>query len=888
MTIFTIQKLCMFYRLTISVFVLFLGSFACYGQLNINKIHQLIQVRNKKTLADNYLSKAQEFLKTDLDSSLYYSQKTLDLADKNALNSEKIKALSILGEYYQKKSELQISIEYYLKAIEIAEKNGINKHLGSAYNGIGISYFMLNDLDQAESYIRKALDAKLLEKDFLYYSIISSNLAALYVHREKYTEAISMLMNAESIIIKNDLRFYLPNLYNSLGAAYQQYQPEKDSAIHYYSKSIEIARELNIQDNIITGLHNIGQYYLGRGNFTQAIHYLKLAEEECATFNSDPFTLKTVQTLVEVYEAMSDLTNALKYSKKELELNNRIFNAEKQKSIEELNIQYETAKQARENFKQKEEIQQAKLDAQKSNNMFYLLLFSGIALLMFVSFVSIVLIQRRANIQKLDREKIKIFENVVHEIRSPLTLIHGPLQALKSSERTEKEQEHLNLIERNASKLIHLVNELLDASKLDKGNYAVQYAHGDLEAFAAQIIAGFQQESKLKNIALSLHAQLTKQYFSFSADIIEKLLTNLISNALKYCPEESEVFVQLENNDDQLTIRVADNGAGIPKKEQKKIFERFYRLDQHKKLTGTGIGLSLVKDLVELENGSISVESDAKGTTFTISLPIPKTEQNTIKITDNQEDKIMLLLVDDDSDIIQFLTSTLEEDFIVVSASNGNEGIEQTKNQLPDIILSDVMMPEKDGIEFLQELKSTEDFKNIPFVLFSSKSAVENRLKGLNLGANGYIPKPFNPDELRLMLKNLANTIKHYKSEFKENIKSKQPFDVRIKSQKEYVNKVIAFIIQNIENPDYSVNELCDDMCISRSQLHRKLSTYTGFSTVNFINMIRLEKALDLLESNAGNVSEVAFACGFNNRSYFSTLFTEYFGNSPSSYVNQG
>lgn len=875
-------------RWIVCVSAILMCTYAPQAQLNVSNIYKLIQVKNKKTIAKEYLTKAQEFLKSDLDSCFYYAEQTLKISNSRPLSSEKAKAMSIIAEYYQKSNELQISIEYYLKAIEIAEKNGINKHLGSAYNGIGISYFMLNDLDQAESYIRKALDAKLEEKDFLYFSIISSNLAALYVHREKYTEAISMLMNAESIIIKNDMRFYLPNLYNSIGAAYQQYQPEKDSAIHYYSKSIEIARELNIQDNIITGLHNIGQYYLGRGNFTQAMNYLKQAEEACLDYKSDAFSLKTVQTIAEAYEAIGDLSNALKYRKKELELNNRIFNAEKQKSIEELNIQYETAKQARENFKQKEEIQQAKLEAEKSNNRFYILLFSGIGLFMFLSFLAIILIQRKANMQKLDREKIKIFENVVHEIRSPLTLISGPIQELKKTNQNTEGLEHIKIMERNAAKLIQLVNELLDTSKVDKGKYQVQFTSSDLEAFARSIVSDFQAEAKEKNIELNFSAQLQEKNQVFSTDVIEKILNNLISNALKYCPNGARIQVNIKDSNEQIAIRVEDNGQGIPKKEQQKIFHRFYRLAEHKNHQGTGIGLSLVKDLVNLLDGTIQVESElGKGAKFTVLLPLQKADESVPIYTSIDEEKLLVLVCDDDKDIRLFVRRLLEPNFSVIEAENGQEGIEMAQTMVPDLILSDVMMPKKDGIEFLAEIKNDASLRQIPFVLLSSLGALENRLRGLELGADFYMPKPFNPEELRLILKNLLTTINNSKSDFAENMQSKKTFEARIKSSNDYVNKVIEFVIQNMDKSEYSVNELAADMCISRSQLHRKLSTYTGFSTVNFINMIRLEKAKDLLESNFGNVAEVAFACGFNNRSYFSTLFTEYFGKSPSSYVNQ-
>ena len=244
-----------------------------------------------------------------------------------------------------------------------------------------------------------------------------------------------------------------------------------------------------------------------------------------------------------------------------------------------------------------------------------------------------------------------------------------------------------------------------------------------------------------------------------------------------------------------------------------------------------------------------------------------------------------LLLVEDDDDMALFIRSFLEDTFSVIRVNNGNEAINQLKEFLPDIVLSDVMMPQKDGILLLQEIKSNELTNHLPVALFSAKTSLESRLKGLQYGADAYISKPFSPDELKLTIHNLYSTIQRNQNEFKKGLKSDKTFEERLKSDNSYINKVIHLTIQNIEKPEYSVNELANDLAISRSQLHRKIVTLTGFSTTTFIRIIRLEKAKDLLKSNEGNVTEIAYKCGFNSQSYFTKTFTDYFGKAPSEFM---
>ncbi len=846
-----------------------------------SSVHREEQNRTLKIL----LERAQANLNQNLDSANWYGNAVLYMSEQQGLPLEKARALSLKGEIYQKHGDYTASVSSYLKAIKIGEQNDYLAVLGSAYNGLGITYYLMQDLKQAEIYIRKALDVKLKQKDFVYYSIIASNLAALLVHENKNEEALALLKTAERVAENNKLSQYLPNIYNSMGAIYFQMKNAPDSALYYYRKTIDLAEKIGIQQNVITGYHNIGQLLLEKKQYVEALKYLKTGEQLSENINALPFMLKLVQTIGEAHEATGDLRQALVYKKKEQELTKQLFDAESQKAIEELQIQYETAKKDKINLAQERKLIQGTLRAEQAKIQFYLLLFSTLLILVSTLAIFYVLYQRRLNKEKINQEKIRIFENVVHDIRTPLTLIHGPLQELKTKYTSRnEEQKYFDLIDRNSEKLMRMVDELLDVSKMDKGKYQIAWSNGNLKAYLESLIHDFEREAQEKQIRLVVHLDLPDSHYKFSKDVLEKIVFNLLSNALKYAPQNSDVQIHAKVEQTVLKIRVQDAGRGIAPDDQQKIFERFYRLKEHQKLPGTGIGLAVVKEFVELMDGTIRLESGINlGACFEITLPLEKSQVQDKSVMDEiNPSKMQLLVCDDDADLLTFVRSILEKEFTIQTTTNGLEALQIIKEKAPDVILSDVVMPELDGIGLVEKVKSDALFRSTPVVLFSAKAALESRLIGLQAGADYYLPKPFNPEELKLILRNITNKIEKSRSDFEHQKAEKKPFTERLRSENDYVNKATAFVIQNIDNAAYSVNELAADMCISRSQLHRKLTLYTGNSATQFIRMIRLEKAKDLLESNFGNVEEIAFACGFSSRSYFSSSFAEYFGKAPS------
>lgn len=860
-----------------SVLYLFTILITCFGkpvysQQTADSLHHLIDVSQGKRKGELILELANHYLSGYPDSSMHYALVARKTGEQTKNHVLVIRSYSLAGEIYQKQNKLKESVDSYLKGVELAEKHEEQSLLGTLYNGIGTCYFYMNNVKKAERYMELAAQAKKEANDYQYYAIISANLASLQILQASYDQSIHTLLEAEKTLLEKQQLIYLSSVYNSLGAAYQMGKPESDSSRFYYEKSLEFALKNKDYLIMMNAYQNLGDYYFSKKEYSTAIDYMKkaIATNELRKIE-DQYKPALYGRISTVYDSLGDYKNAYTYIKMQLEANERLLTATQQKEIEELEIRYQSEKKEKEIQLQKQEIE-------KGKNQRNTIIFTTIFLFLLIGFSVYFIFQRRKIMQRYEQEKLKLFENLFHEIRTPLTLINGPIQVMKQAGTANQEQ--LHLMEKNARKLIGLINELLDASKLGKGNYQLHFNTGDPADFIATVIERFSGEITAKNMEVIFEKDDGSPICSYPFNVLEKVISNLLGNAIKYCPSGTTIRITSTITGTRLMIEVSDNGGGIPEKEQKKVFKRFYR-GTNAAVGGTGIGLALVKELVELANGTIQLQSNPAGTTFIVTLPVRETVRTT-EITALKGDTPILLLAEDDHDMAAFSTAVLKEDFQIIRVSNGQQAIETITSQLPDIVLSDVMMPQKDGIALLQEIKSNELTNHIPVVLFSAKASLESRLQGLTHGADAYIPKPFSPEELKLTLQNLLTTIQRNKQVYKDAIRSETTFEERIKSNNPYVNKAIEKVIRNIDNPDYSVNELSDDMAVSRSQLHRKLVALTGFSTTNFIRMIRLEKAKDLLANNEGNITEIAYKCGFNSQSYFTKSFTEYVGKSPS------
>lgn len=511
-------------------------------------------------------------------------------------------------------------------------------------------------------------------------------------------------------------------------------------------------------------------------------------------------------------------------------------------------------------------------------------------------------------LRELDEVKTKLYTNITHEFRTPLTVIQGTTEQIEAHE-TEKE-----IIQRNSRNLLELVNRMLSLSKLEAGKLDLKLIHGDILGFLRYVTESFHSLALNRKLNLNFYADMDSIEMDYDPEKILQILSNLISNALKFTPEYGKVTIIARKkrigNDPVLQLRVRDTGIGIAPEQIPFIFDRFYQVnaEHNRPAEGTGIGLALTKELVALMDGAINVESVlGEGTTFTVKLPIcrdaPQVEthfdlsvsavagngyiagqsatavvESSVSST-NSSGYPLLLIVEDNQDVRQYLASCLQADYQLLFARNGREGTEQALEYIPDIIISDVMMPEVDGFELCRTLKQDERTSHIPIILLTAKADITSKLEGLEFGADAYLAKPFLRSELEVRLRKLIELRRKLQARYHQS-----DFKTEAATEKEdaFILKIRRLVLDHLDDNKFGVEELSRALHLHRSQLHRKLKALTGKSTTHLINRIRLQEGYRLLQEGKLNVSEVAYAVGFSGPTYFSQLFSKEYGRPPS------
>ncbi len=521
-------------------------------------------------------------------------------------------------------------------------------------------------------------------------------------------------------------------------------------------------------------------------------------------------------------------------------------------------------------------------------------------------------------LQEVDEMKTRFFTNVSHEFRTPLTLILGPVKQIGERVEDEKTKEDLGLVHRNARKLLTLVNQLLDISKIESGSMKLQTSPRNIIPILKALVVSFTPYAERKRIRLNFNTSEPEIIAYADKEKIESIVSNVLSNAFKFTPEAGQIDLSVYRDDNQVNIRVSDTGIGIPSDKLPRIFDRFYQVDnthtRHQE--GTGIGLALTKELVDLHKGTIAVESEeGKGTVVTVRIPLGKrhleldeiqgnvgTEKDDsptelepvssaswstaslVTELDGGSDQPMVLLIEDNSDVRYYIRSILDGTCRLLESGEGTDGWNKANDHLPDIIVSDVMMPGMDGFELCRKLKTDERTSHIPVILLTAKATVQDKIEGFETGADAYLMKPFDSEELKARIKNLIEQRKRLHEHFKKHgIISFEDSKV-LSIDKTFLQKVSRIIVDNISNTSFSVEMLAEMVAVSRSVLHRKITSLTGDPPVELIRRMRLMRAADLIEQKFGNLSEIALEVGFSNPSYFSECFKKQFGVPPSQY----
>lgn len=521
--------------------------------------------------------------------------------------------------------------------------------------------------------------------------------------------------------------------------------------------------------------------------------------------------------------------------------------------------------------------------------------------------------------EELTQAKMGFFTNISHEFRTPLTLIIGPLEQMMETETDPEKQQLHNMMHRNAERLLRLINQILELRKLEQGKMKLEVQKLELIPFVSDLLSSFTDLANRKHISLTYSYNPMNITAWYDPDLLDKCIFNILSNAFKFTPDGGKVSLTISQEEEgHIIVSVTDTGIGMSEDTLQRVFERFYQGDNKLLTAGSGIGMHLAKSIAEMHGGSISAKSEeGKGSSFSLLIlpgndhftkeqmtvddgfnhqgttsSLPKTGENTeaglIQESEPSKDKkTTILVVEDDEDIRKYIRKELENRYHVEEAVNGAAGLAKAKKILPDLVITDVMMPEMTGTEMCRKLKTDPDTSHIPVIILTAQADLEHRIEGLETGADSYIPKPFNLKHMNVRIEKLIALRQTLKERFSKSLNMEAQEVTLTSTDERLLQHAIDYVRENMEDPELSVEAMSRALGMSRTHLHRKLKALTNQSPIEFIKVIRMKQAAYLLSTGKLTVSEVGYKVGYNTPSYFSSSFNAHFGMSPTTYMEQ-
>lgn len=545
---------------------------------------------------------------------------------------------------------------------------------------------------------------------------------------------------------------------------------------------------------------------------------------------------------------------------------------------------------------------------------------TGLALFVFMAAAAIGLLWYTLRIAKrkqrimLETEKMResFFTNITHEFRTPLTVILGYSAQMEKGEMNNSDMAHTGkIITRQGRQLLAFINQLLDISRIKSAVSKPQWKHGDIALYISMLVENFHNQAELKGVRISYLHEGEKSSIDFVPDYVLKIVSNLVSNALKFSTQGGEVRVTSAVNRNQLTLRVADQGIGMSHEEQEHIFELFYQSDNKLMGLGSGVGLTLVKQIVDSMSGRVTVESEpGRGTVFTVTMPCvchDKTEMLDEKPQNDPEPVVTMpgatkdddacdnsrptiLIVEDNDDVAKYMGDCLRHQYNILTASDGEQGLEKASSTVPDIIVTDLMMPHKDGLQLCDDIRRSDLLCHIPVVMVTAKSTNADKMQGLKTGADAYIRKPFSAEELLLTIGNIVERQRLMRQKYAKAIESQeQPENVVEPRDMAFIERLNGVIFDRMTNGDISVETVATLMCMTGQQLRRKLFATTGETPAYYIKRTQMQEAKRMMdEQREIAINEVAMRCGYCDTSHFTRSFKSIYGVTPSQYRKEG
>lgn len=817
-----------------------------------------------------------------------------------------------LASTYLRQNKLEQAINMLLKVDSVHKKAPIRPDIiAAAYQSLGNIYLDLKDLTSSEKYFLLANEefGKMQGNNNFYLQTTNHHLGQVYYHQKQYPKADSLLSSAYVFFKEIKDNRTLASVSTYLGLLNSAYN-KNAIAENYFNEALELHDKYDFDYEASQAGLELSKLYLSQNRPLDAISLLNKVLQYNKGNNNTFIRQQSLSLLAEAYASKKDFTKAYEMLMGSTRLKDSLNEAQSADRIREIEAIYQTESRDREIellTSQNELVNQ-----QKKNQLLLLLAGLGLTALIGVFFFVQYKNRMKTNqkLKELDRAKSAFFANISHEFRTPLTLIKGPIEdQLAMGDIPASIRKNLTMAKFNTGRLEGLVEQLLALSKLESGTLKLKVRPGSISQFTKAQAALFQFAAEGKNITYTSEIVTDESTSWYDADALEKIFSNLIGNAIKYTPEKGKITLKGSKKNDIFTFKISNTGSYLSPEEQKNIFTRFYQTNPLH--PGTGIGLSLTKELVELHKGSIIVGSEPnKETYFEFQIPVAKahfteeeilsedlyieslepTEATTPPVeeelvtTFDENTAPILLVVDDNPEIRSYIASIFETHYKIEMAPNGKVALQLATEFIPDIIISDVMMPEIDGFQFSEKIKQHEFTSHIPIVLLTAKTEEEEKIRGIHSGADVYVTKPFSARVLKATIENLIENRRKLQSRFSQEV-ILRPKDIAISSAEEKFLENLQTVMDNyITNPDFSAEIFSKEMGVSRMQLHRKLKAITGQSTTEFIRSQRLKLATTLLSSSSANISEIAFSVGFNDPSYFTKCFKQEFGYAPSDY----
>ena len=851
------------------------------------------------------------------DDALTTHSEGLNQAETIQDTLEWVRALNNVGTDYRRMGILDIAQEYLYQAWRLCKVTTDTsfvaiKNQARSLNGLGNIYLTLCNYERADSALRKSLLIEEQLGSMVGLAINYANIGSIFERQGQIDSAWVYYRYSMEANQKAGSTLGIALSHSNFGSLYER-EHRYDEAAREYEAGYQLMQDSKDEWHKLNLLVALAGVHNTTRDDAQMLQYLDQARSTADRIQ-DKEHLADIYTLYyKYYKRHGDWHAALEAYERAIEMRQSSLDMDKFNRMQNTSLNIER-------YFQNKKMNEAKINLERERAQRHVdnIFFAVIALLLLGSlgfFLYIQRIQRRNHkeLKKMSSMRETFFTNITHEFRTPLTLILGLSQDLQQEE-SEQIRERAESIERQGQGLLTLINQLLDISKIKSSVGDPRTCRGNVTAHIAMIVDSYRDYAYSRDIALTYLPQ-DQVEMSFVPDYVNKVFNNLLSNAFKFTPPHGKITITLWRVDDFLYIDFADTGHGMDRETIEHAFDPFYQAEGNSKHIGTGIGLALVQQIVHTAKGQISIESKiGEGTTFHIIVPIindltaphqslsattnvpiyPHIEADLQDSECEQDEPCRLLVIEDNHDIASYIGSQFEDHYSVSYATNGEEGFRRAVELVPDIIITDLMMPELNGIDLCRQIRSNEVVSHIPIIVLTAKVSEEERLKGIEAGADAYLTKPFNTQELRIQVERLLDSRKTLRQRFAQIVLKKQEKDESETNDLEedditFLTKMSAIVDQQIiQNKNTNVEEIAASLYMSSRQLHRKIRALTGYAPSAYILRLKIRKACELMDEDSEmSLSDIAYQSGFDTYSNFSRSFKSICEVSPSKYRDQ-